>query len=928
MHITSALFEAYLRCPTKCFLRSQGKQGTDNAYAEWVRMKRDSYRRDGIQRLREGTPREECTVRPSSTKNLGAANWRLALDVRVASQDCESTMDAVERISTDRKSKAAQFVPIRFLFNNKLTPDDKLLIAFDAAVLSARLGRPVGLGRIIHGDAHSTHKVQTARLMMLVRRVTKHIVALLSGNTPPALRLVRHCGECEFQARCRQQAIEKDDLSLLAAMNAKDLAKYASRGIFTVTQLSYTFRPRRRPRRLRDKGEKYHNSLKALAIREGKIHVVGKPELKLDGTPVYLDVESLPDCDFYYLIGVRVLTGEGIVQHSLWADGRADERKIWANFLAVLMELDRPVLIHYGSLETTFLKRMCARYGEPPEGSSAARAITSPVNLLSVIFAHIYFPGFSNGLKDAAKYLGFAWSDPEASGLLSIAWRSQWQESYDPSMQEKLVRYNAEDCEALELVTQTVARLASAEPHADSIEIGAASVVLADSIDPRKTSKWRAFASSVPGFGFINAAAHWDYQRDRVYARSHTIPKKPARPARRRLEADRVDAVVVWPVSLRCPQCGRKWCIKGPIRSRTLQDLVFGRASLKRRCVKYVFQTYRCRKCNTVFGVEDRYEVFYKYGWDLVSYCLYQTVDLRIPMFTVCQHFGRVFGFSIPRSTLNEAKVKAAAYYAETKQQILDHIVRGSLVHADETRANIKGKSAYVWVLTSLHEVVYIYADTREGELIQKLLSDFKGVLISDFYAAYDSIDCPQQKCLIHLMRDLNDEVLINPFDEEVKLIVASFAGLLKPMVETVDRYGLKKHFLNKHHVRVERFYRELARTDCQSEPALKCKQRFEKNRDTLFTFLSYDGVPWNNNNAEHAIKAFARLRDVIAGTSTAKGVDEYLTLLSVCQTCKYRGLDFLAFLRSGERDIDVFAKSIGRRSRSNPRCGEAEHGR
>jgi transposase-like protein len=576
------------------------------------------------------------------------------------------------------------------------------------------------------------------------------------------------------------------------------------------------------------------------------------------------------------------------------------------------MELDRPILIHYGSLETTFLKRMCTRYGDPPEGSSAARAVTSSVNLLSVIFAQVYFPGFSNGLKDAAKHLGFTWSDPDASGLQSIVWRSQWQASCDPSTRERIVRYNAEDCEALERVAQTVAHLASADAHGDSLAIGAASIVLADSIDSRKTSKWRAFASSVPGFGYINAAAHWDYQRDRVYARSHTTPKKAARPARRRPEADRVDAVVVWPVSRRCPQCGRKWCVKGPIRSRTLQDLVFGRFSLKRRCVKYVFQTYRCRKCNTAFGVEDRYEVFYKYGWDLVAYCLYQAIDLRIPMFTVCQHFGRVFGFSIPRSTLNEHKVKAAGYYAETKQQILDHIVRGSLVHADETRANIKGKSAYVWVLTSLHEVVYIYADTRDGELIQELLSDFKGVLVSDFYAAYDSIDCPQQKCLIHLMRDLNDEILINPFDEELKLIVASFAGLLKPMVETVDRYGLKKHFLHKHHARVARFYRDLARTDYQSETALKCKHRFEKNRDTLFTFLSYDGVPWNNNNAEHAIKAFARLRDVIAGTSTAKGVDEYLTLLSVCQTCKYRGLDFLAFLRSGKRNIDDFAESIG----------------
>ena len=90
-------------------------------------------------------------------------------------------------------------------------------------------------------------------------------------------------------------------------------------------------------------------------------------------------------------------------------------------------------------------------------------------------------------------------------------------------------------------------------------------------------------------------------------------------------------------------------------------------------------------------------------------------------------------------------------------------------MHADETRANIKGKSAYVWVLTSLHEVVYIYADSREGELIQKLLSDFKGVLVSDFYAAYDAVECPQQKCLIHLIRDLNDELLKNPFDEELK---------------------------------------------------------------------------------------------------------------------------------------------------------------
>jgi hypothetical protein len=106
------------------------------------------------------------------------------------------------------------------------------------------------------------------------------------------------------------------------------------------------------------------------------------------------------------------------------------------------------------------------------------------------------------------------------------------------------------------------------------------------------------------------------------------------------------------------------------------------------------------------------------------------------------------------------------------------------------------------------------------------------------------------------------------------------------------------------------------------SAAALKLKSRLDKDRDKLFTFLSHDGIPWNNNNAEHAIKAFARLRKAIEGLSTPRGIEEYLILLSVCQTCKYSGLDFLDFLRSGEKDIGAFAasqqRSRSRRARRN----------
>jgi hypothetical protein len=52
--------------------------------------------------------------------------------------------------------------------------------------------------------------------------------------------------------------------------------------------------------------------------------------------------------------------------------------------------------------------------------------------------------------------------------------------------------------------------------------------------------------------------------------------------------------------------------------------------------------------------------------------------------------------------------------------------------------------------------------------------------------------------------------------------------------------------------------------------------------------------VPWNNNNAEHSIKAFAGLRRTMGGASTVKGMEEYLVLLSISETCKARGGDTL----------------------------------
>ena len=158
----------------------------------------------------------------------------------------------------------------------------------------------------------------------------------------------------------------------------------------------------------------------------------------------------------------------------------------------------------------------------------------------------------------------------------------------------------------------------------------------------------------------------------------------------------------------------------------------------------------------------------------------------------------------------------------------------------------------------------------------------------------------------------MNDHIYKEPFNQEIKQIVQAFAALLIPIIDTIDRFGLKARFLRKHKLAVTRFYDALLCRKYSTELAEKVQARLKKNRARLFTFLDYDNVPWNNNNAEHAVKAFAGLRNVIDGSTNERGIRDYLILLSIYQTCTYRGIDFFEYLRSGEKRIDGYAGKRG----------------
>jgi hypothetical protein len=625
-------------------------------------------------------------------------------------------------------------------------------------------------------------------------------------------------------------------------------------------------------------------------------------------------VEGLPDEDFYYLIGLTILEGESQRHLSFWADGKAEERSIWSSFLVAVQSLEDFVLLHYGSYELKSLERMAARHGGDP--GVIARLKERSVNALSLIYSRVYFPVHSNDLKSVAGCLGFHWSAPDASGLQSIVWRHGWQATGDEFLKQRLLTYNQEDCSALAKVVESLRSLGSNPQPGNGTGPRVAAV---EDIEVPHRHRFCNPKYVLPEFARITKCAYFDYQRDEVLFRTSPAVRRSIRCKQRRKQRTmKVNREIECGRPAVCPHCGSSRLGPHSPYQHLVIDLRPSHVGLKRWVTRYKVKRMRCAVCRHT-SLSDAYLAVsaHKYGPGLCSWVAYSSIALRQTNETVAETFDDVFGIHIPLGSLSVLLQRTADRYRATFESLLTALRAGQLVHADETKVRIRGssRSGYVWAFANPQIAVYVYSPTRVGDTPRDTLAGFRGVLVSDFYAAYDSLDCPQQKCLIHLVRDLNDDLLKHPFDEELKQMTVRFAGLLQAVVETIDRYGLKKYHLHKHKKDVDFYFAVESQATYESEIAQYYQQRLLKYREKLFTFLEYDGVPWNNNNAENTIKRFVSRRKIIGASFSEDGLRQYLLLLSIYQTLRYRGLSFWRFLLSGQTDIDAFTAQCRRSS-------------
>lgn len=494
--------------------------------------------------------------------------------------------------------------------------------------------------------------------------------------------------------------------------------------------------------------------------------------------------------------------------------------------------------------------------------------------------------------------MGAKWANERASGLQTVIWRNEWEEG-QTERKGDLQTYNQEDCLALKILTDELSRIQITASISNDLEFAQTPKKIASEISQGVHNQFENIL---------------DFSHNNVSKAKISFEKETVKPTRQKrigitFNPPKITKKVFLNYQDFCP-LHKKWKLTSTstVTSRIIVDIVFTKNGLRKSVIKYDgFKGY-CRLCNKEYPNPFYLEYSRKYGHNFRAWVIYQRVALQLPYSKIEECIVSIFGGSIGcKGNYANFINDLGAFYQETEDKIVKSLINSPFINADETLINIRGENQYVWVFSNDKYVILRLSKDRESNLAEEFLKDYKGVLITDFYAAYDSIDCPKQKCWVHLIRDLNNDLWSNPFDKEYESFVSEVRNIIVPIIQTIHKHGLKRRFLSKYSKKIDRFYENhIDNKNYKSELCTRYQKRFVHYRRSLFTFIAHDGINWHNNTAERALRPICIQRK-ISGYLFESTTPSYLRLLSIFQTCRFQNKSFLKFLLSKEKDVDNF---------------------
>jgi hypothetical protein len=340
----------------------------------------------------------------------------------------------------------------------------------------------------------------------------------------------------------------------------------------------------------------------------------------------------------------------------------------------------------------------------------------------------------------------------------------------------------------------------------------------------------------------------------------------------------------------RCPVCQGKVTPCQQSRTRIVEDIP---ENINHVVTQYTIHRDWCPQCqkrvepvvpDALPGAQIGNHVVVLSAW--LHYGLGVTIDQILSVFNFHLHFPLTAGGLVQMwYRLQEILF---AWYDEIKAQALE----ARVLYADETGWRVKGKTWWLWCFTTSDLTYYLIDRCRGSPLLRKFFKrEFQGILVSDFWGAYNAIRCmAKQKCIPHLLRDmLRVEKYETPgrswrrFAKKLRRLLRDAMRLSKHSERTAPDYASKRARIG---VRLQ----ELLDRPWKDKNARRLVKRLRRHQHELFTFLDHPEVPYDNNTAERGIRPAVIIRKNSYANRSEAGADMQAVLMSIFRTLKQRG--------------------------------------
>ena len=268
----------------------------------------------------------------------------------------------------------------------------------------------------------------------------------------------------------------------------------------------------------------------------------------------------------------------------------------------------------------------------------------------------------------------------------------------------------------------------------------------------------------------------------------------------------------------------------------------------------------------------------------------------------VSEVLNDAFGLQVSRSGWCQADQKLAGSARSVYADLIEVVQQCSVVHADETGWRIGTLSAWLWVFTNREVSVYAIRANRSSDVVLDILGqEFKGILASDCFLAYDNQRLKawlKQKCVGHLLKDLKEM-------KEIKSGRAlHFARQLTAALQEALSLKMQKPSLDPFTFS-QRAQSLESRLDALIAPQRRFSdhdnarfaKRLRKHRPHLLRFLYVDELEATNNQAERMLRPAVIIRKTNGCNRTQNGAVTHAILSSVLVTCRQHDIPILDYL-------------------------------